>query len=84
MLLSIDGKSLYLAAHGATKIPSTVEIIKSYAFAEHDFVSIKLPASVEEIYGFAFSGCKNLVEVEMSDNVKISNNAFWVCDNYKG
>lgn len=64
-----------------TIIPSTVEIIGDYAFANTtSLTSINIPNSVKEIGSYAFKGCQGLKNIEIPSSVNyICEGAFSGC-----
>ena len=82
MILSKDGKTLYMAGEGFgseyLNIPYGVERIAGYAFYDNQMLQkVTLPDTVRSIGECAFYGCHNLTEFYMSDSVqKLGSRAF--------
>ncbi|MBR5460168.1 MAG: leucine-rich repeat protein, partial [Clostridia bacterium] len=65
-------------------IPSTVEAIRSYAFAHSSLESVVVPSSVKYINANAFSDCTELRSVRLSEGVTtIGSGAFANCGKLK-
>lgn len=69
MLLSKNGKQLFLANAAARDIPSSVTQVESYAFNGNKVITtLTCSANLLFIMEYAFYGCENLVSVTLMPN----------------
>lgn len=86
ILFSYDGNVLYKVPFAkdvrSYTIPSEVSKIFERAFEDTNIASLLLPDNLEEIGGYAFSGCNNISDVIIPNNVsKLGTGAFSGCKN---
>lgn len=69
MLLSKNGKQLFLASAAARDVPSSVTQVESYAFNGNKVITtLVCSANLQFIQEYAFYGCENLVSVTLMPN----------------
>lgn len=61
------------------KFPKQLKAIGYSCFAATDFATMEIPASVERIDAYAFSACKNLKSVKISNNTELGEGLFRDC-----
>lgn len=65
-------------------IGGKVRRLPNVIFSGREFTEVTLPACLERIDDFAFSGCQNLTTINLSDSIRyIGDNAFYGCSSLK-